>query len=168
MFRAVVLAPDTEFGNAVERLAFESRHLTVNKTLNALPESGYETARVINTYDPEVVLVQNTGGDVALQVAENLKDCAPGVAVLALGGRVSADLAQQFNAIGTVVLNGAFSQQQFVLGIKAAIHRARRNTVSPIFAFLPGTAGSGAATVAFNVAAAMAGKPEKKNFVLGA
>src|SRR6266568_5801087 len=122
MFRAVVLAPDTEFGNAVERLAFESRHLTVNKTINALPESGYDTSRVVNSYDPEIILVENTRAELALQVAENLKECAPEVAVLALGGRMTADMAQQFGAIGTVVLNGAFSQQQFVLAIKSAIH----------------------------------------------
>src|SRR6266567_4632676 len=128
MFRAVVLAPDTEFGNAVERLAFECGHLTVNKTINAFPENGYDTTRVLNSYDPEIVLVENTKAELALQVAENLRSCAPQVAVLALGGRVSADIAQQFSAIGTVLVNGAFSEHQFVLAIKAAVHRARQDT----------------------------------------
>lgn len=168
MFRSVVLAPDQEFGSAVERLAFESRHLAVNKTLNAFPENGYEVSRVISTYDPEIILLENTKAEHGLQVAENLRGYAPEVAVLALGGKVSADLAQQFSAIGTVVLNGAFSQQQFLGAIKSAIHRARQNTFGPIFVFLPGKAGSGATTVAFNVAAAMGVALQKKVLVLEA
>jgi Flp pilus assembly CpaE family ATPase len=168
MFRAVVLSPDQEFCNAVERLAFESRHLTINKTLNAFPENAYEVSRVISHYDPEIILMENTKAERGLEVAENLRSYAPEVAVLALGGRVTADLAQQFNAIGTVVLNGAFSQQQFLGSIKSAIHRARQNTYGPIFAFVPGKAGNGATTVAFNLAAALAGQLQKKTFVLEA
>jgi MinD-like ATPase involved in chromosome partitioning or flagellar assembly len=168
MFRAVVLSPDQEFCGAVERLAFESRHLTVTKTLNAFPENAYEVSRVISSYDPEIILVENTKAERGLQVAENLRSYAPDVAVLALGGRVTADLAQQFSAIGTVVLNGAFSPQQFLGSIKSAIHRARQNTYGPIFAFLPGKAGSGATTVAFNLAAAFGAQLQKKTFVLEA
>jgi MinD-like ATPase involved in chromosome partitioning or flagellar assembly len=168
MFRAVVLSPDQEFCGAVERLAFESRHLTVTKTLNAFPENAYEVSRVISSYDPEIILVENTKAERGLQVAENLRSYAPDVAVLALGGRVTADLAQQFSAIGTVVLNGAFSPQQFLGSIKSAIHRARQNTYGPIFAFLPGKAGSGATTAAFNLAAAFGAQLQKKTFVLEA
>ena len=168
MFRTLVLAPDQEFCTAVERLAFESRHLTISKTVNAFPENGYEVGRVISTYDPEIILLENTKVEQGLHVAENLRGYAPEVAVLALGGRVTADMQQQFSAIGTVVLNGAFSQQQFVGAIKAAIHRARQNTFGPIYAFLPGKAGSGATTVAFNLAAAMAAGLQKKPFVLEA
>jgi pilus assembly protein CpaE len=168
MFRAVVLSPDVEFCGAVERLALETRHLTISKTLNAFPDNAYEVSRVISSYDPEIILIENTKAERGLQVAENLREYAPEVAVLALGGRVTADLAQQFSAIGTVVLNGAFSEVQFLGSIKAAIHRARQSTFGPLYAFLPGKAGSGATTVAFNLAAAMAGPLQKKVFVLEA
>lgn len=168
MFRAVVLAPDQEFCTAVERLAFESKHLNVTKTLNAFPENAYEVSRVISTFDPEVILLENTKPDEGLQVAENFREYAPDVAVVALGGRITADLSQQFSTIGTVVLNGAFSQQQFVAALKAAIHRARQNSFGPIYAFLPGKAGSGATTVAFNLAAAIASGVQKKAFILEA
>jgi Flp pilus assembly CpaE family ATPase len=168
MFRAVVLSPDQEFCSAVERLAFESHHLTITKTLNAFPENAYEISRVIASYDPEIILLENTKAAHGLQVAENLRTYAPDVAVLALGGRVTADLLEQFRAIGTVVLNGAFSEQQFLGSVKAAIHWVRQNKYLPIFAFLPGKAGSGATTVAFNLATALARSLQKKIFVLEA
>ncbi len=168
MFRAVVLAPDSEFGLAVERLALESQHLMVNKTLSAFPESGYDVGRVIAGYDPEVILLENTQADVALQVAEKLRSYAPNVAVVVLGGRVSPSIEQQFDAIGVACLNGAFSQHQFLVALKGAIHRSRQNSFGPMFAFLPGKAGSGATTVAFNMAISMATSLEKKVFLLEA
>jgi pilus assembly protein CpaE len=168
MFRAIVLAQDQEFGKAVERLAFESHHLVVNKTIVAFPENNYEIGRLISGYDPEVVLVENTKVQSCLQVAEKIRSCAPEVAVLALGGRVRMDFEEQFEAIGAGLLNGPFSQQQFLAGIKSAIHHARRNSFGPMFAFLPGKAGSGSTTVAFNIASAMAVSLQKKTFVLEA
>jgi MinD-like ATPase involved in chromosome partitioning or flagellar assembly len=168
MFRAIVIAQDPEFGKAVERLAFESHHLVVNKTVGAFPENGYDVGRVISGYDPEIILVENTKVEACLQVAEKLKSYAPEVAVLALGGRVRMDLEQQFAALGVGLLNGAFSQQQFLAGIKSAVHYARQHSFGPMFAFLPGKAGSGATTVAFNIAAAIAISLQKKTFVLEA
>ena len=168
MFRTVVLAPDQEFGKAVERLALESRHLMVNKTISGFPENGYDVGRVISSFSPEIVLVENTGVDVTLKVSEKLRAYAPEVAVLALGGQVSMDAEQQFEAIGASLLNGAFSPRQFIDSIQKAIHRARQNSLGRLFAFLPGKAGSGATTVAFNVGAAIAAGLEKKVFVLEA
>lgn len=92
MFRTVVLAPDPEFGKAVERLALESRHLIVNKTVAAFPENSYDVGRVVSGYDPEIILLENTGADVTLKVSEKLRTYAPDVAVLALGGSVTRDL----------------------------------------------------------------------------
>lgn len=168
MFRAVVLAPDPEFGKAVERLAFESHHLVINKTVGAFPDSGYEVGRVISGYDPEIVLIENTNVEAGVRVAEQLRSYAPEVAVLALGGRVRTDLEQRFESFGAALLNGAFSQHQFLVAIKKAIHHARQNLFGPMFAFLPGKAGSGATTVAFNVGTAIALGLQKKVFVLEA
>src|ERR1051326_697890 len=100
MFRTVVLAPDPEFGKAVERLALESRHLLVNKTIEAFPENGYDVGRVISSYGPEIVLVENVGVDVTLKVSEKLRSYAPDVAVLALGGQVTTEVERQFEAMG--------------------------------------------------------------------
>jgi MinD-like ATPase involved in chromosome partitioning or flagellar assembly len=168
MFRAIVLAQDPEFGKAVERLAFESHHLIVNKNIGAFPENDYDVGRLISGCDPEIVLVENTNVKACLQVTEKLRTYAPEVAVLALGGRVRIDLEEQFEAIGVGLLNGAFSQEQFLMGIKDAVHHARRHSFGPMFAFLPGKAGSGATTVAFNIAVAMSLRLQKKTFVLEA
>jgi|ERR1051326_4575043 pilus assembly protein CpaE len=168
MFRTVVLAPDPEFGKAVERLALESRHLLVNKTIEAFPENGYDVGRVISSYGPEIVLVENVGVDVTLKVSEKLRSYAPDVAVLALGGQVTTEVERQFEAMGASLLNGAFSQRQFIGAIQKAIHRARQNSLGSLYAFLPGKAGSGATTVAFNLATAIATGLGKKAFVLEA
>lgn len=168
MFRTVVLAPDAEFGKAVERLALESRHLIVNKTLSDFPENGYDVGRVISIFDPEIVLVQNTEADVTLKVSEKLRSHAPEVAVLALGGHVTPDVEQKFEAIGVSCLNGAFSERQFIDAIQNVIHRVRQNSLGHLFAFLPGKAGSGATTVAFNLGTSIAAGLGKKVFVLEA
>src|ERR1700730_17063044 len=111
MFRAIVLAQDPEFGKAVERLAFESHHLIVNKNIGTFPENDYDVGRLISGCDPEIVLVENTNVKACLQVVEKLRTYAPEVAVLALGGRVRIDLEEQFEAIGVGLLNGDFSQE---------------------------------------------------------
>ena len=168
MFRTVVLAPSPEFGKAVERLAVESRHLLVNKTVSAFPEGAYEVGRVISGYSPEIILVENTSAEVSLKVSEKLRAHAPEVAVLALGGHVSTMVERQFEAIGASLLNGAFSPRQFIDAIQKAIHRARQNSLGHLFAFLPGKAGSGATTVAFSLATSIAAGLAKKVFVLEA
>ena len=168
MFRTVVLAPDPEFSKAVERLAFESRHLMVNKTITSFPENGYDVGRVISSYNPEIILIENANVEVTFQVAEKLRAYAQEVAVLALGGRVTDEAERRFEAIGASLLNGAFSQHQFLDAIQKAIHRARQNSFGTLFAFLPGKAGSGSTTVAFNLGTAIAVGLEKKVFVLEA
>lgn len=167
MFRAVVLAPDQEFGRAVERLALDSHYLTVTKTLEAFPENPYELGRLTSRYDPEIILVENAHQEHGLRVTESLREHDPDVAVLALGGRVTPDVEAHFGAAGAAVLNGAFTPLQFIAAIKDAIHKARRK-FAPLFAFLPGKAGSGATTVAFNLATSMASALQKRVFVLEA
>jgi pilus assembly protein CpaE len=168
MFRAIVLAPEPEFGRAVERLAYDSQHLVVTKTIPSLAESPYEVGRIISGYDPEVILVENTRPDAAFRTVEGLRRHAPDVAVLALGGRMSDDGIERLRSTGAAVLSAAFTPYQFITAIKQAIHQARRNTFGPLFAFLPGKAGSGATTIAFNLATATACGLEKKVFVLEA
>ena len=168
MFRAVILAPDAEFGRAVERLAFDSRHLVVTKTLPLLPESPYEIGRIVSGYDSEVILFQNADPEVGIRVAEGLRNHAPELALIALGGHPSDLLARRFAALGVSVLSSAFSPQQFIGALKNGIHQGRKNTFGPLFAFLPGKAGSGATTVALNLATAVAIGAQKKVFVLEA
>src|ERR1700682_5910434 len=114
MFRTVVLAPDPEFGKAVERLALESRHLIVNRTISEFPDNSYEVGRLVSGYNPEIVLVENTRADLTLKVSERLRVHAPEVAVLALGGSATGDFEGRFEAIGASLLNGAFSQGEFI------------------------------------------------------
>lgn len=169
MFRAVVLATDPEFGKAAECLAFESGHLIVNKTLGAFPESDYDVGRLISSYAPELMLVENTDTVRALEVCDRLRSYSPELAVLAMGGRATpSHLVKRFDAIGATVLSGSFSDQQFLAGVRSSIHAARRDSFGPLYAFLPGKAGSGATTVAFNVATSMALELGKKTFVLEA
>ena len=105
MFRTVVLAPDPEFGKAVERLALESGHLIVNKTVSIFPENSYDVGRVIANYDPEIVLVENAKVDPTLKVSEKLRIHAPGVAVLVLGGQTPA--SDTLTVTNTSSLQGA-------------------------------------------------------------
>ncbi len=168
MFRTVVLAPDRDFGKAVERLALESRQLFVAKSLSELPGNGYELGRLIGNYDPEIVILEITTPETGLEFAEQLRSIAPKVACLALGGRISPALERQFHAAGAAMLNGAFSHGQFQMAVKEAIHAARSAIIEPLFAFLPAKAGSGATTVAFNLATAMAQTLQKKTFLLEA
>src|SRR5262245_25712291 len=100
MFRAIVFAPDHGLGQAIERFAVESRYVMVNKTLNGFPESEYETSRMVRSYEPELVLIENTSPTRALSAVAILKACAPDLAVLALGGRVSEACEQQFEGLG--------------------------------------------------------------------
>src|SRR5581483_1617279 len=162
MFRAVVLAPDAEFGRAVERLAINSQHLVVSKTLPLLPETPYEIGRVVSAYDAEVILFENTDLETGLRVAEGLRHHAPELALIALGGHPSEAFMRRFDAIGVSVLGSAFTPQQFIAALKNAIHQGRRDTFGPLFAFLPGKAGSGATTVALNIATAVAAGAQKK------
>ncbi len=168
MFRTVVLAPDLEFGKAVERLALESRQLFIAKTMNELPGNGYELHRLIGNYDPEIALLEITTAEAGLRLAEQLRSVAPKLAILALGGPIGASLERQFHEAGVALLNGAFSHRQFQLAVKEAIHAARGGAAGPLFAFLPAKAGSGATTVAFNIATGMAQTLVKKVFLLEA
>lgn len=168
MFRSVIIASDAGFGTAVERFAINSEHLIVNKTLSSFPQSAYEVSRVISGYDPELVMLENTIPERALTTAKELKASAPEVALLAVGERVSPTIEQQFQAVGASVLCAPFSPEEFVAAVKQAIHGARRSGFGHLYAFLPGKAGSGATTVALNVAMSMAGALQKKVFVLEA
>ena len=167
MFRTVVLAPDLEFGKAVERLAFESRHLTVNKTVSTFPENGYDVGRVISSYSPEIVLVENTSLEVTLKVSEKLRAYAPDVAVLALGGHVAIDVEKKFEAIGATLLNGAFSPHQFLGAIQDAIHRARQKSIGPALCISAGQGGKRCDDRSFQSGNVYFERARKKNLCAG-
>jgi|SRR5579884_456413 len=168
MFRGVILAPDPEFSKAVERLALETRHVLVSRTLPGFPGTPYDFNRLFSSLDPEIILIENTDPEAGLDIAEKLREQSPRVAILALGGRVKPHMMKNFDDASVEVLNGAFTHDEFTAAIRSALHRVRRGPYPQLYAFLPAKAGSGATTTAFNVAAAVGSNLNKKVFLLEA
>jgi pilus assembly protein CpaE len=148
MFSAVAVFADPTWADVVRRLAVESTAVSIRKDLEYYP-ADYELRRLLNGYDPDLLLVELSRR--ATPLIEAVRSLSPRVGIIALGPR-AIELGTEIKP-QTVI--APFTLEAFEQAVRAAVHDAGSKPDPNLIAFLPSKAGSGATTVALNVAGAV-------------
>jgi pilus assembly protein CpaE len=142
---------------AMQMLALESGCVSILKTIPDLPETPYEVARLVSQVDPELVLVDGLNSAAGARAAQALRAHAPNIAVMLFADRMPAECVAECERFGVEVTYRPFSPSEFSMAVRAAVYRARNDLLRNMHVFLPGKAGSGATTLAMNVASMLPG-----------
>jgi pilus assembly protein CpaE len=128
---------------------------------------GYELARVLNTTDPDLVLLDLLDLEVALECAREIRARFPEKLVIGMAEMTAGMIAGR-NADIAAVVPFPPESDALMAGIEQAFHQSKNDVEENLIAFLPSKAGSGATTVVLNTAVAFAASMKKKVLVLEA
>ena len=166
VFSAVLFFKDEGVSAAIENLAIESKQVSFPKTLGHYPQA-FELTKILNTYIPDLIFLDMSDWESARAAAEAIRGQAPNTAILAFGAGWGAGKEKLCEAAGvTELLVSPVTLKTFEAGVERAIQKVRGAGQENLVAFLPAKAGSGASTVALNVAGYLSAAPLSKKTLL--
>jgi len=155
MFSAMLFAPGRMGSREVEQVALESEQVCIYKTMHAFPPP-YELTRLLNTFQPDIVLVELQPLEEALRLVREVRVIRPEAVVIGYGLPWPDPEREQVSEAG---VEDVMESPPTPESLRAAVARAVRGRPAlqdNLLAFLPAKAGSGATTVAINTAAHLA------------
>ncbi len=164
VFNTLVLADDELALRQLHALAQASGVLEVVKAVVPMP-AGYALARLISTYEPAVALVDLRVGARSFEVGAEIRQRIPKTVLFGMNahhGQIS--LAQQ--AGYSALLPADATPADLKLELREALHRILGGVEQNLYSFLPSKAGSGASTIVFNAACALARDRRKRVLVI--
>jgi Flp pilus assembly CpaE family ATPase len=166
MFSALVLMVDSEAGMVLGELAATSQQVTIVKSPDRVPTTQYEIARLVSI-EPDLVFLDLRTPENALDLLQKIRECKAATATVGLCSSLPAGWRERFVEAGVAAfLETPMTQEAFESSIRDAIHKVRAGVSDKLSVFLPSKAGSGATTVALNVAGAFANALGKKTLLI--
>jgi len=154
MFNAVVILGSAESAPLVRSLVAGTGLVTVMRELSA-PPGDYELARILNSLQPDLLFIDLSGGQEALECMARARELSPRTPLIALGCTAETRLLARH--LGTAGLATAdCSPEQLRVLIRQAMETHFGGIDERLFAFLPAKAGSGCSTVVLHAAIAAA------------
>jgi pilus assembly protein CpaE len=127
-----------------------------------------DLVRALRAHAPEVVFLSFETLEKAQEVVKFLEAEAEGIQIVAIHHHLDSRLLRETMRSGVrEFLTAPFEQQavkESLVAVKAQVEKKPPvlDTTSDIFAFLPSKAGAGTSTIALNVSAAMAHRPDTR------
>lgn len=154
MFTAVVILGSAESAPLMRSLVAATGHVTVMRELPA-PPGDYELARIVNSLLPDLVFLDLSGGQKALECMARLRELAPRTPVIGLGCSPEARLlARHLGAAGLAASDCSPEELQAL--IREAMESLHGEMEEHLYSFLPSKAGSGCSTIVLHTAVAAA------------
>lgn len=154
VFNAVVILGSAESAPLTRALIAATGQVTVLRELPA-PPSSYELARVLNSLLPDLVFLDLTSGQEALECLARIRELSPRTPVIGLGCNTESRLlARHLGAAGLGAPD--CSPEELRILIRQAMESHHGGIEANLFAFLPAKAGSGCSTAALHTALAAA------------
>jgi pilus assembly protein CpaE len=164
VLRSIVICPNQDLAAKLEAAVTATGEITVGRTIHRYPNA-IDLVRTLRAHAPEMVFLSVESIDKAQEVVKLLNAEAENIQVIAIHSRVDAELLRQSMRAGVRdFLAEPFERKailEAVVTVKALIERnpPAPDTTGQIFAFLPSKAGVGTSTIALNVSAALARRP---------
>jgi len=160
MLRGLVICPDPELAQDLNRVLVETRQAGIVRDLSRYPDD-VELMRTVRAHAPQVVFVSTESIKNTLDIVACLETQAPGLPVVAVGRTCDPSLLLDVMRAGVrEFLAMPFSRQlvyEALLRIEDLV--AKRPLVLPttdlLFSFIPAKAGVGSSTLALNTALAL-------------
>ena len=165
MLRSIIICPDQELAQKLEAALGATGEVAAGRTLNRYPNA-IDLVRTLRAHAPDVVFLSFEAVEKAHEVVKFLHSESEGLQVVAIHRDCDAKLLRETMRAGVreflsdpferSALMEALSQVKSLLEKHPPTHEA----TSQIFAFLPSKAGVGTSTLALNVSAALARRPD--------
>lgn len=154
MFHAVVILGRAESAALIRSVIAATGQVTVMRELPA-PPGDYELARLLNSLLPDLVFIDLSGGQDALECMARVRELAPRTPVIGLGcGAEAKLLARHLGAAGLAAPD--CSPEDLKVTIREAMEAYHGGVEPHLYCFLPAKAGSGCSTVVLHTAIAAA------------
>jgi len=164
VFTTVILADEELAVRQLHDLAMASGVLDVIKSVTPMP-TGYPLARLVGTFEPAVVLADLRAGGRGFEAGAEIRQRVPKTVIFGMNASPShIALAQQ--AGFSALLPPGSTPADLRLELREAVHRVLGGVEQNLYCMLPSKAGSGASTIVFNAACALARDRERKVLVI--
>ena len=168
MFSAVWFALDRDLAKRIEQIALESKAVCIYRTMHIFP-TPYELTRLLNTFSPDVVFLELEHFEEALLLARQVQLICPEAVLIGVAQNCSPAQAEEAQKAGVAqILQAPFTLSRWQHSLEQGLEQARRLVQDNLVAFLPAKAGSGATTVAVNLAGRLAQDGEQKVLLIEA
>lgn len=168
MLSAITFGPNRTLVDHLNELAGEIGDLFIYKTLHTYPNP-HELVQVLNVFTPEIVFLDISSSDLALEVAREIRSCYPNTAIVGFRESVEPEALLQATQAGINEVVAVPCQRDDLQKVIFSAIQAQRAAFSEnVIAFVPSKAGSGATTIALHTAAALAQQWDKSVLVIEA
>jgi pilus assembly protein CpaE len=167
VLRAIVICPDQELSERLEAAVLATGDVTVGRVFDRYP-TAVDLVRALRAHAPVVIFLSFESLEHAQEVVRFLEAEAEGLQIVAIHRALDSRLLRETMRAGVrEFLTDPFDRQAVMESLSAVQAQAEKkppvmDTTSQIFAFLPSKAGAGTSTIALNVSAAMARRPETR------
>jgi pilus assembly protein CpaE len=167
VFRSIVISPDQELGNRLVAALQTTGQTVIAKQLERYP-TAVDLVRSLRTHAAEVVFVSFGSLEKGLETVKLLEEEAKNVPIVGFHRELDPKVLRETMRVGVreflvypferAALNESLTHVKSLLERDPVIY----GNTGEIFSFLPSKAGAGTSTIAANVSAAMARKPDTK------
>lgn len=164
VFSTLILADEELAASQLHELARTSGVLEVVKVVTPIP-NGYALARLVATFEPAVVLADLQTGASGFEVGAEIRQRVPKTVLFGMNATPGHIAMAQQVGFSALLPPGATSSD-LRLELREAIHRILGGVEPNLYCFLPSKAGSGASTIVFNTACAIARSQDRRVLVI--
>jgi pilus assembly protein CpaE len=165
VLRSIIICPDPDASTRLEAALTSLGLVSVLRVLNAYPGAA-DLVRVLRALTPDLVFLSFESVAKAQETAQFLEKEVPGIQITAVHRICDAPALRETMRVGVrEYVEYPFERQALVDSVKHSASLLQQKPVTyqgttHIFSFLPSKAGVGASTLALNVSAALARRPE--------
>ena len=164
MYRSILISPDVEIGQKLRGALEASGHVEIARTLDHYP-SGVELIRTVRALAADVLFLDFGNLKKGLEIIQILEAEGSPLQIVGFDRKLDPALLRETMRAGVREFLGEPFEARVVLetlaSIKTQMDRrpAVYHSTNQIFTFLPSKAGVGTSTIAANVSAALARRP---------
>jgi pilus assembly protein CpaE len=167
LLRSIIISPDAELAERLEAAATLTGEISVNRVLDRYP-TVIDLVRTLRAQAPDILFLNFESFEKAQEVVSFVEKQADGVQVIAFHRRCDAKILRETMRLGVrEFLSDPFERAVLMESIghmKALLERkpTSYDATTQVFSFLPSKAGVGTSTLALNVSAALANRPNTR------
>jgi pilus assembly protein CpaE len=153
MLHALLIAHQRDAAELLTSLTRSSGQIVLDRAFSPVP-SIYQLTTALNTLALDVAFIDVSNPEQAAAACEQIRDKSPHIAVIGFSAGPAG--SQCATTITPFTLNLPLSTAVFVATVRDAVHSVSLRPYKNVYAIMPAKGGSGASTIAINLAAQFA------------